>query len=355
MSFQRRLFQSIGLLLLLLLCSFLFPSIAYSQSQKERIEALEKAMASASQAYADEMTKLSKSAVVENWYTSLVGWPQPEDSWLSAEYPFEKPDGSEPLKQLANRVHLDHPGTIQSGVISLQQDGVHSAVLLDGNNALVFPKSAVFSRTQEFTICLELKISKQTDRAVVLHRTKTTIADGLIGYEILIEDGRFRFGLIHKQSSNSICIRCKEKISVAKWMHVALVYGGTNSANDTWIYIDGQKVEREIVHDSLHNDILDDADEVPLTIGARQKDKGVTGLVDQLQVYESALTSIEIAGLVTDTPLVTWAELSEQQRGLWREHYAKRVDAQCKYHIESFKHYFQSLSEIETKSRERDK
>jgi hypothetical protein len=36
--------------------------------------------------------------------------------------------------------------------------------------------------------------------------------------------------------------------------------------------------------------------------------------------------------------------LSRQQKLLWCEHYAHRIDPQCKYHKESFQHYFQSLN-----------
>jgi Concanavalin A-like lectin/glucanases superfamily len=329
-----------------------------TDAKKNAVKTLEKAMASVRQAYADELRKLSKSVAVENWYSSLAGWPQPKDAWLVAEFPFDKPPRSTPLTTLANLARPDRPGMIEGSELSFVSDGNRKAVLLDGENPLVFPQTGIFSRTQEFTICLELKVPQQLDRAVVLHRTNSPIAGGVIGYELLIEKGRFSFGLIHKEPSNAIRIRCKDPVPVAKWMHVALVYGGTNSAKNTCIYIDGHRSEVDILQDSLQNDFLCQSADVLLTIGARMKDQGlVGGLVAQLQVYESALTGIEIAGLVTDTPLVTWGELSEQPRELWRDHYARREDAQCRYHVESFLHYFKSLSAIvdEPNPRNREK
>ena len=332
-------------------------------AKKNAVTTLEKAMASVRQAYADELRKLSEGVVVENWYSSLAGWPQPKDAWLVAEFPFDKPPLTTPplttpLTTLANLARPDRPGMMEGGNITFVRGGNRKAVLLDGENSLVFPQTGIFSRTQEFTICLELKVPEQLDRAVVLHRTKSRIAGGFIGYELLIEKGHFSFGLIHNEPSNAIRIRCKDPVPVAKWMHVALVYGGTNSAKNTCIYIDGHRSEVDILQDSLQNDFLCQSADVLLTIGARKKDQGlVGGLVAQLQVYESALTGIEIAGMVTDTPLVTWGELSEQQRELWREHYARREDAQCRYHVESFLHYFKSLSAIvdEPNPRNREK
>ena len=320
-------------------------------SQKQQVATLEKAMTSVHQAYDEELLRLSKSDTVEKWYSSLSGWPQPDDQWLSAEFAFEKPE-VEPATQFVNRIHADKPGNCE-GTIQWQRDGKHSAVLLDGDNALVFPKSGVFSRSQEFTICFELKVPKFFDRAVVLHRSKSWTDAGSRGYQLLIEDGHFNFDIVHYWPSSAIRIRCLEKVSLNKWQKIALVYGGTNRAEDTFLYIDGQRAACEIVRNSLHKDILYERVDVALSIGARNRDRGLPGgLVDELQVYDAALTAIEIAGLATDEAYVTWSELTRLQQSLWREHYAQRIDPQCKYHKESFQHYFKSLTEIVQPARE---
>ena len=314
------------------------------KTQKQQVETLEKAMDSVRQAYADDLKKLERSDTVEKWYGSLAGWPQPDDAWLTAEFTFDKPE-TEPAKQFENRIHADKPGNSE-GPIQWQVDGKHKGVLLDGDNALVFPKSGVFSRTQEFTICLDLKVPKEFDRALVLHRSKSWTDAGSRGYQLLIDDGHFVFDIVHYWPSSAIRVRCTEPVPLNQWMQVAMVYGGTNRAEDTHLYIDGKRAPVEIVRNSLHKDILYERVDVSLSIGARNRDRGLPGgLVDNLQVYDSALTAIEIAGLATDEPMITWAELSKEQRTQWREHYAQRIDPQCKYHKESFQHYFQSLSE----------
>jgi hypothetical protein len=325
-----------------------------TDAKKNRVKTLEKAMASVTQAYADELRKLSESVVVENWYSSLAGWPQPKESWVTDEFPLDNSPNKNPTT-LANLARPERPGRIEGGDINFVSDGNRKAVLLDGEHSLVFPKIGNFSRTQEFTLCLELKVPHKASRAVVLHRTQPGIGNALKGYELLIEKGLFSFALIHSEPSNAIRIRSKDPVPVTKWTHVALVYGGTNSARNTCIYIDGHRSEVDILQDSLQNDFQFPGDDGPLSIGARKQDQGlVGGLVAQFQVYEHALTGIEIAGLVTDTPLVTWGELAEQQRVLWREHYARREDAQCRYHVESFGHYFNTLSEILGESNPRD-
>ncbi|HUP78573.1 MAG TPA: DUF1549 domain-containing protein, partial [Pirellula sp.] len=198
---------------------------------RQKMEMLEKAMASIQQAYSDEVRTLEKSATVENWYGSLDGWPQPEDRWLSAEFFFDEPK-TEPTSQFVNRVHVDQPGCSE-GSIQWKKDGKHSAVLLDGVNSLVFPKTGVFSRTQEFTISFGLKVPKFFDRAAVLHRTSSWSERALRGYQLLIDDGHFCFDLIHHWPSSAIRIRCSEPVPLNRWLQIALVYGGTNRAEDT--------------------------------------------------------------------------------------------------------------------------
>ena len=320
-------------------------TLLLDKTQKQQVETLEKAIASVRQAYADEVKKLDKFDTVENWYGSLKAWPQPEDRWLSAEFKFDRPMTDQSM-QFVNRVHADKPGSCE-GTVKWQKDGKHSAVLLDGNNALVFPKSGVFSRTQEFTIALGLKVTKFFDQAVVLHRSQSWTDAGMRGYQLLIEDGHFHFDLVHFWPSSAIRIRCLEPVPLNQWMQIALVYGGTNRAEDTHIYIDGKRASVEITGNSLRKDFLEEQGDISLSIGARNGDQGLAGgLVDDLQVYDSALTAIEIAGLATDEPWLTWSELTAAQQTLWREHFAQRMDPQCKYHIESFQHYFKSLSEI---------
>ena len=327
------------------------PLLLLDKAQKQQMETLEKGMASVRQAYADELKKLEKSDTVEKWYGSMFTWPQPENQWLAAEFTFDKPEDA-PATQIANLIQTDQPGRCE-GTIQWHKDGKHSAVLLDGDHALVFPKTGIFSRTQEFTICLDLKVPKYFDQAVVLHRTKSWMDAGPRGYQLRIEDGHFIFDIVHCWPSSAIRIRCTELAPLNHWMHLALVYGGTNRAEETHIYIDGKRAPVEIVRNSLRKDILDEGLDVSLSIGARKGDRGLPGgLVDDLQVYDSALTAVEIAGLAADEPWLAWPELTSERQALWREHYAQRLDPQCKYLKESFRHYFTSLAEIVQPARE---
>ncbi len=321
------------------------------QDQKQQLTTIHDAMKSIRRAYTDDFKKLENSALVETWYSSLGAWPQPENEWLTAEFYLDKSNAN-PARLLPNHVHANEPGHCDQ-TIQWKTDNNHSAIVLDGDNALVFPKSGAFSRTQEFTICFELKIPKTFDKAIVLHRSKAMAAAGSRGYVLSIEDGHFHFDLNHYWPTSAIRIRCTHPVPVNKWMHIALVYGGTNRAEDTHIYVDGKRTPVEILANALQKDFLEKREEIVLSIGARVGDRGlVGGLVDNLQVYDSALTAIEIAGLATDQPWLTWSELTNAEKALWGEHYAQRIDPKFKYHKESFQHYFNSLAELVQPTRE---
>jgi len=250
--------------------------VLLDNAQISQIELLERAMKSVRQAYAMEVKKLENSDLVEKWYSSLTTWPQPEEKSLTAEFTFDKPETDTDSKALPNRIHPETPGNSQ-GPVQWMNDGKHTSIQLDGDNALVFPKSGVFSRTQEFTICLDLKVPLHFDRAVVLHRSRSWTDAGSRGYQLLIEDGHFNFDIVHYWPSSAIRIRCKEPIPLNQWMQIALVYGGTNLAEDTHLYIDGRRAPVEIVKNSLHKDILYERVDVSLTIGARDRDRGFPG------------------------------------------------------------------------------
>src|SRR5690606_26276910 len=83
-----------------------------------------------------------------------------------------------------------------------------------------------------------------------------------------------------------------------------------------------------VVRDHLYKDITydkaagDSAEPTPLTVGARFRDSGFKqGLVDDLQVFDVALTAVEVAGAITaDTPDATLLEhFLARHHGLSRE------------------------------------
>ena len=113
--------------------------------------------------------------------------------------------------------------------------------------------------------------------------------------------------------------------------HLTIVFADASLTHQAQTYIDGRKTETAVAGVAWSDDR-----------------RVLLGSVSDVQVYEKALTGIEIAGLATDSPWLTWRELSDVDRAMWLDHFAQRVDANGKYQVESFQHYYASLRELET-------
>ncbi|MCU0712772.1 MAG: hypothetical protein MUC43_11985 [Pirellula sp.] len=65
----------------------------------------------------------------------------------------------------------------------------------------------------------------------------------------------------------------------------------------------------------------------------------------QIDLYNTKLTPVEILSLEPDPILVSWSELTPEQREAWRLHYVFCVDPEGRYFLESLKHYTSSQAE----------
>ena len=176
------------------------------------------------------------------------------------------------------------------------------AVRFSGDNSVVCKNVGEFTRVDPFTITLWLKRTKEQDRAVVLHRSRAWSDSGSRGYELVLQDGRPFFGLIHFWPGNAIAIRGVDKLPMNEWAHVALTYDGSSQAAGLSIHVNGKQAETETVRDNLYLDIVHrsewgdmEAGGIHLTLGGRFRDSGlINGSIDDLRVYSRTLNSAEI-------------------------------------------------------------
>jgi hypothetical protein len=184
------------------------------------------------------------------------------------------------------------------------------ALRFDGDNSVVLDAVAPFSRTDAFSIALRLKPTEQQARAVVLHQSRAWTDAGSRGFEITLEDGRPFFALVHFWPGNAIAIRARTPLPVGAWSSVVVTYDGSSRASGLALYVDGVRAAVDVVRDRLVKDIVYDKDAgdlqtkpTPIMIGARFRDSGFrNGLVDDVRVHDTALTSAEVAGGLPDAP-----------------------------------------------------
>ena len=183
---------------------------------------------------------------------------------------------------------------------------VGQAVVFTGDNEVVCRTVGDFSRTQPFSIALWLKPANAAARQVVLHHSRAWSDSGSRGYELVLENGKPFFGLIHFWPGNAIAIRAKQPLPTNEWSHLTLTYDGSSRAAGMRLYLNGRPLDADLVRDNLFKDIQHRSEwgdgevgNVHLTLGGRFRDNGFKGgAIDELQVFAAELTDVEAAGLV---------------------------------------------------------
>jgi hypothetical protein len=178
------------------------------------------------------------------------------------------------------------------------------AFQFSGDNAVVHPGVPEFVRTDAFSLALRLMPTERQERAVVLHQSRAWTDAGSRGYELTLEHGRPFFGLVHFWPGNAIGVRARRELPLDEWSSLVVTYDGSSRAAGIRLFLNGRPLDTEVVRDRLHKDISYDPEAGdrsspthPLTIGARFRDSGFrNGLVDDLQVFDRALTAAEVAG-----------------------------------------------------------
>ena len=178
------------------------------------------------------------------------------------------------------------------------------ALRFSGDNSVVHPGVRPFSRTDPFSLLLRLQPTERQDRAIVVHQSRAWSDAGSRGFELTLDHGRVFFGLIHFWPGNATAVRTRQPLPLNVWSQLAVTYDGSSRAAGIRIYLNGAPLEVEVIRDRLYKDITytraarDNTEQPPLTIGARFRDSGFkNGLIDDLQIFATALTAVEVAGL----------------------------------------------------------
>ena len=223
------------------------------------------------------------------------------------------------------------PARLQDGPALVREPAASAnrALRFSGDNSVVHPGAPTFGRTDPFSIDIRLMPTEPQARAVVLHQSRAWTDAGSRGYELTLDHGRPFVGLIHFWPGNAIAVRATRSLPLNQWSRLTVTYDGSSSAAGITLYLDGAPLATEVVRDRLTKDITyhreagDLADDTPpLTLAARFRDSGFkNGLIDDLQIFDVALTAVEVVSLSSDAPpLLGGAKEERFDHFLAREH-----------------------------------
>jgi hypothetical protein len=279
----------------------------------------------------------ARPAAQEAFDEWLRGLPRdPLIPGLAAAYPLEAIENG----HVVNTVNEKLPGQANDEP-RVVPGKIGNAVQFSGENNLVFANVGVFDRTDPFSLSFWIWIPQRLDRAVVVHRSRAWHDAASRGYELLLEEGKLSFALIHMWPGNALRVRTQHEIPVGQWVHVVATYDGSSRARGAKLYVDGQAASLDTIRDGLRKDILYERVQVDLTVAQRFRDRGLKdGILDELEVYTRCLTPLEAAQLngrgALEQALATGSETrsDEQNKQLFQ------------YYLANFNREFAELTEV---------
>ncbi|PWU11281.1 MAG: hypothetical protein C5B50_23555, partial [Verrucomicrobia bacterium] len=209
-------------------------------------------------------------------------------------------------------INTNRSAALEDGPVQVEGK-VGRALKFSGDNSVVCKGAGAFNRTTPFSFALWLRPTEKQDRAVVFHRSRAWTDSGSRGYELVLEDGRPAFSLIHFWPGNALQVRAKTSLPLNQWSHLGVTYDGSSRAGGLRLFLNGEPMPSEVVRDHLFKDILHrdqwgdmEAKSIELTLAARFRDSGFkNGLLDEFQIFDRCLTPWEVkllAGVASDTP-----------------------------------------------------
>ncbi|MBL9114655.1 MAG: DUF1553 domain-containing protein [Verrucomicrobiaceae bacterium] len=215
--------------------------------------------------------------------------------------------------------------------VSLVPGRIGKAAHMEGDNSALLTGIPEIKRTDAFTLAGWLQPKESFKRATVFHRTRAGLDAGCRGVEVLLDEDRPSFALVHYNPGHEIRVRAKRKLPINQWSHLAVTYDGSSKASGLKIYIDGEQVETDVIRDHLYRDVVyrsdwgddtgkDDGKELGFRIGARTNDSSYkNGYVDEVTFHDAALSVQEIRQLALKEDTSTAED--------WFEWYVREQDS----------------------------
>ncbi|BAM86980.1 hypothetical protein S58_09690 [Bradyrhizobium oligotrophicum S58] len=206
------------------------------------------------------------------------------------------------LAYSADGVDPSAPGAINGAHVVDGPPGKGKAIMIDDTIAFANKKVGQFERTDPFTldVWLKLRADKTYSEVPVLYNSD--IRSG--GYELRLDENVLSFNLRHTAPYDMIEVAMTSPLPTGQWTHVTATYDGSSSAAGVHLYVDGEKVRTEVLHDRLTRSILPNPRKgiygwfmglsFGRTFGAPEFNGGS---IDELRVFTRALTPVEVSYL----------------------------------------------------------
>ena len=264
--------------------------------QQARLDELNASIAAREEALADGVVV----PLQEEWEKKVAEKPaEPDVAGPVAHYEL---DGN--FSDISGR--YQHGKTIV-GEPTFDAGQVGRAVSFDGDTEVSFGNVGAFDRAEPFSLAVWLKGRGNLPMAVF---QKIEGSDHRRGYEWQLDDialvgiqtwaARLSVRIAGDSPDDAIEIRTRERLRLGDWYHVALIYDGTGNAGGLALYLNGVRLDVDVVHDALKGAFATTA---PLRVGSKTLGKPFVGQLDDLRLYNRALTREQVEDLALHHPM----------------------------------------------------
>lgn len=204
-----------------------------------------------------------------------------------ARYDFESMEQS----KIANQVGAGEAALVK-GENRLVEGRGGKVMAFTGDDPVDLPVGN-FHAYEPFSVSLWIKTPDVKERAVVFHRSRAWTDAASRGYELLIEEGRLKWSLIHFWPGNAASVKTRVSLPVGQWTKVVVTSDGSGRASGLKVYVNGAAAELERVKDTLTKDITGGGGDT-IALGERFRDRGFKGgEMDDLRVFGRELSARE--------------------------------------------------------------
>ncbi len=234
----------------------------------------------------------------------------------------------EPEGPASDQVDPANSGTTQGKVESVE-GRFGKARKFDGQTWIVAGQTGTFESDESFSLTAWVR-QENGEAGTVL--SKMDDASAYRGYDIIMEGGKVCAHFVHEWPDRAFKVVTEEAAPLQQWHHIAVIYNGSRQADGVRIYVDGKPQKLTATTNNKLDGTL--KTEKPFHIGRRQTGVPFHGVIDEVQLYRTALSESDVARLaageitgglkeLVSTPA---AERSEQQRTLLRDYFVDFVD-----------------------------
>ncbi len=224
-------------------------------------------------------------------------------------------------KNLPNDADATQPAMLKLKTKLVEGHTGHG-VKFDAHNYVYIPSVPEMHRHEPFSFGLWVKPADTVHkRAVIAHRSRSGIDSAMRGFELVLNENRPSFGIVHFSPGNEIRIESPTPLEPGKWTHLAVTYDGSSRAAGMRLWVNGAVAKTDVVRDGLYRDIVyraewgDDTakDEtesaIRMTLGNRHNDAPFhEGTVDDFVFHRGELSAAEVRRLAEPEAVIADSE-----------------------------------------------